>query len=385
MPVPPVATPARSSALDGLRGIAIVLVVLSHSWKVWPLEDRGSLGPLSALFNSGSVAVSVLFVISGFLVTRALLRARQEFGILGPLHWFVKRFLRISLQLWLLLFAVWLMARYDSTDPSPEAVTRTSLVEAATYTWNTYVRDHALEARSDIGAVYFLAIDLQFFAAFLLVVLVLARWPRVLTGVLAVAVVMATAWRWQVMEASGWFVATLTTTSRMDALLWGCLVAMVASGFAAVRPQATPLLGAGLLLVLAAVGSTAFYGIEWYFGVQGVVAAGATAVLVWADHQERLRTSMADELLSAAPLAALGAASLTIFLWHIPIFEAVARHLPAAHPLIRSLVALGILAVVVVIVERLVARPLQRLARRLTPRRPAQEALAAVETPLSPA
>ena len=30
-------------------------------------------------------------------------------------------------------------------------------------------------------------------------------------------------------------------------------------------------------------------------------------MLVWADHQERLRTSMADELLSAAPLAALGA------------------------------------------------------------------------------
>lgn len=360
----------HSTVLDGVRGLAILLVVLSHSWKVWPEEARGHLGPLEALFNSGSVAVSMFFVITGFFVTRAFVSTHDAIGPVGPLAWFIRRLIRLTIQLWVLLAAVWLMARVDPTDTASEAVTRESLISAGTYTWNTYVGDNALEARSDIGALYFLSIDVQFLCAFLLVFVLLARVRRALTVGVLVLLVGSSVWRALDYAAYGWFHATLSTIDRMDSILWGVAAAMLAGRLTAVRDRPTAFLGAGTLLVLGCVGSTAFFGLEAYFTVVGPVIGFATALVVLADRTPRSDHGYSERLWTWLPLVALGRVSLTLFLWHIPVFEAVARHTPDWHAFPRMLVAVAILAVIVILVERLVARPVNRWARGLAPKVP---------------
>lgn len=377
-PVGPHAAPARarrSGVLDGVRGVAILLVVLSHSWKIWPQEERVHLGSLDALFESGSVAVSIFFVVTGFLVTRAFLSTHAAVGPVGPLAWFTRRLIRLTIQVWVLLVAVAVMARVDPTDTAPAGVTRESLLAAATYTWNTYVRDHTLLARSDIGALYFLSIDVQFLCGFLLAFVLLARARRVLTVGVLVLLVAASVWRALSYAHYGWFHATLSTVDRMDSILWGVAAALLVERLVAIRNRPTAYLGAATLLVVGCVVSTAFFGLEAYFTVVGPVIGLATALIVLADHADTRADGhdggYAERLWVWPPFVLLGRVSLTLFLWHIPVFEAVARHTTTWHAFPRTLVAVAILWVVVVAVERLVARPLSRVVRGLSPRIPA--------------
>ena len=57
----------RRPALDGLRGLAVLLVVASHSQWTDPR-------------SAGVVGVTLFFVLSGFLITRLLLEENDETG-----------------------------------------------------------------------------------------------------------------------------------------------------------------------------------------------------------------------------------------------------------------------------------------------------------------
>ena len=77
-------------ALDALRGIAVILVVVSHS--LW--SDPGSGGP---------VGVTLFFVLSGFLITRLLVEERETTGRLSLRDFWWRRAARLLPALALLL------------------------------------------------------------------------------------------------------------------------------------------------------------------------------------------------------------------------------------------------------------------------------------------
>jgi peptidoglycan/LPS O-acetylase OafA/YrhL len=88
--------------LDGLRALAISLVILFH----WFPEDG-----LPQAMALGSLGVTLFFVLSGFLITLILLKTRRsvsETGFLGSYAGFmVKRMLRIFPLYYFVLFFVW--------------------------------------------------------------------------------------------------------------------------------------------------------------------------------------------------------------------------------------------------------------------------------------
>ena len=110
-------TSGRNAPIDGMRGVAIILVVLFHSWIVWPAASRKLLGSFEFLFQAGNVAVSVFFVLSGFLVTERLLAGRERHVVWGPLAYLERRTLRIFLQMSVMLLAVLLLSRFDPPTP----------------------------------------------------------------------------------------------------------------------------------------------------------------------------------------------------------------------------------------------------------------------------
>ena len=89
----------RFLALDGLRGVAVLLVVLAHGTQAPGAQQR--LVPETLKF-SGWMGVVVFFVLSGFLITHLLLEERTRTGGISLSKFYVRRALRI----WPLYFAV---------------------------------------------------------------------------------------------------------------------------------------------------------------------------------------------------------------------------------------------------------------------------------------
>jgi peptidoglycan/LPS O-acetylase OafA/YrhL len=81
-------------ALDGLRGVAVLLVVLAHASQKRLLAENFKF--------SGELGVIVFFVLSGFLITHLLLEERTRTGQIS----LTKFYLRRTLRIWPLYFAV---------------------------------------------------------------------------------------------------------------------------------------------------------------------------------------------------------------------------------------------------------------------------------------
>ncbi|MBP8272440.1 MAG: acyltransferase family protein, partial [Sphaerotilus sp.] len=76
-PPPPAISPgplAHLPSLDGLRGIAVLLVLL-HNFDVLDLGGARALGPVlvKEFFYIGWIGVQLFFVLSGYLIARGLL------------------------------------------------------------------------------------------------------------------------------------------------------------------------------------------------------------------------------------------------------------------------------------------------------------------------
>ena len=70
----------RLALIDGLRGIAAMLVVLFHFCAVAHLADVPVLG---WLFAHGNFGVEVFFVISGFVIAYSVRNAQHTLPFLG--------------------------------------------------------------------------------------------------------------------------------------------------------------------------------------------------------------------------------------------------------------------------------------------------------------
>src|SRR5438067_1591908 len=86
----------RSPELDGLRGVAILLVVINHVLKgVAPHERPLIPGWTSAIPGGGYLGVQLFFVLSGFLITTILLSERARTGTISLRKFYVRRIRRL--------------------------------------------------------------------------------------------------------------------------------------------------------------------------------------------------------------------------------------------------------------------------------------------------
>jgi len=76
----------RIPSLDGLRAIAVSLVIACHFGNDFGVPD---------VFNLGDLGVRIFFVISGFLITGLLLKEIDRTGKIGLTSFYFRRTLRI--------------------------------------------------------------------------------------------------------------------------------------------------------------------------------------------------------------------------------------------------------------------------------------------------
>jgi peptidoglycan/LPS O-acetylase OafA/YrhL len=364
----------RIPALDGLRGVAVFVVVMLHLGMLrptWPLSFLAEGG----VFRGGFLGVDVFFVLSGFLITDLLLREQQQTGKVNfALFWRARAFrLLPPLALYLIAVIPYTMSSGYSVTGTPQAMVK-SVVGVLMFAtnWAGLAGPYFLE---ELGHLWSLAIEEQFYVLWPFVVLFvipLRRRPAFVASALFSVIVAVGVWRAIRFESDGWLTTYLRTDTRVDGLLVGALVASLhARG---IRVDRFPLLipGASVAAVLLLI--TALFGPDaeafWYYrGGFTLVALGTAlivAVLISEDVQQRRPRLV--RCLEWRPLRALGIVSYGLYLWHLAVFVAFRRLGAEWNGIVRAIAALAVTAAVVAASWYLVEVPVQRLRHRLDSR-----------------
>ena len=263
--------------LDGIRGLAILLVLAQHI----------NL-PSSTL--GGLVGVNLFFVLSGYLITSLLISEQDKSGRVDLRRFYERRVRRLIPALVAVLIATGvLMAIMGNLAGyiGPAAVSF------------FYVSDIAKAIGYDLGYVghtWSLAMEEQFY---LLWPALLIFAPRKWLAPLAIAGIVG-AIALQLLLVPDNVLAHFRPDVRADAILWGCLIALV--------PVAVPRWAAAASGIALFVVSFTFlwpYAIGLSSVLSAVFIAGAATLA---------------PVLSARPLVRIGQISYGMYLWHaIPV------------------------------------------------------------------
>ena len=279
-------------ALDGLRGIAVLLVIASH------------IGHL--LGGAGGVGVTVFFALSGFLITTLLLEELDDTGRISLKGFYQRRARRLlpALAAFLAVLGLLSVAFWFPLLAPGHALA------IVTYSTN-WVMIAQEEGLPRVNHLWSLAVEEQFYILWPLVLIAAARlgrraliWICVL-GSIGAAVERV--WLWEIdATASRIYYAT---DARADSLLAGCLLAVIMHA----RPEgrSRPVL-AGVLLVsllpLCATQGT----LRWMI-IPAMVPWVSAAVLFC------IAQGRGPRWLSTRCLVLCGRRSYALYLWH-PLF-----------------------------------------------------------------
>lgn len=349
--------PRRIEIFDGLRGIAIILVVLSHGWAIWPSERVLSSDPLDTVFRAGNFAVSIFFVVGAFVATQALLRRAQSPAGLHPAVDIVRRYVRLTGQVGFFLLVAVLVTVFDETDTNADKSTSTSVLRVLSYSWNWYVRAWSYEARPDFGHLWYLSVYLQALVFLTILVYLLRRRPAVLVATLAVLIVASWMWTAHVSGTESEIASLLRTSVRIDAPLAGALAAASLPYLRRLQPYAVWVLAVSTLALVPLLYATTH---ESYLGVSGrLTTVSLFLFVVGAALSARTPRAMTATL-GFAPLVFLGSRSLGLYIWHYPVFFFVPRHTLDWHWGWRTSFALALTFLCVLVSEWLVENRVQR-------------------------
>ena len=328
---------ARIPALDGLRGLAVVAVLLFHGGLSWA--------------TGGFLGVDVFFVLSGFLITSLLLAEQRSTGTIGLGGFWARRARRLLPALLLVIAAV--AAATSLFDPSSQVSLRADALAALGYVANwRFVAEGAdyfgrTAADSPLNHLWSLAIEEQFYLFWPLVVLAVARGRRAATwvGVAAATGAVASVAAMVLLHRSADDVSRVyygTDTRVHTVLIGAALAALLAprpiwAGAAAGWPGAAGLVApptaAGwprplrvLLAALAALAAVNLVagvalvdgGMEWLYEGGLPIFSVAAAVLIAA--AVLTPDGLVARALALEPLGSVGRLSYGLYLWHWPLY-----------------------------------------------------------------
>jgi peptidoglycan/LPS O-acetylase OafA/YrhL len=352
----------RVALYDGLRGIAIVLVVLSHGWQLWPVEWIDSHAAVRPFFRNGNAGVSIFLVAAGFLMYRSL-TARRPLSMMRGDTALVRRVARVGPSLWLFLLVVVVVTALDHTTKVWKADTAASVFHVATYTWNWYVQGNLVTSRPDFGHLWYLSVDMQAFVIMAGFLYMLRRRHVGLILALVGFYLLLLWWRFHVAHTENDFQVLVRTTVRMDPFVLGVLTAVVLPDLARLRVSARTLAwtATGSLLALIPI-------LYWTDRDVSYLRWGGT-VLEWdlAVFMAAIALGGGSAVVSAATgtrvAILLGLNSLLIYIWHYPVFMFVARHSHGWSWELRTIVGLTATAVVVLVFDLILERRVTRMMR----------------------
>lgn len=309
--LPPARLP-HLAALDGLRGLALLGVLLFHADGALP---------------GGYLGVDLFFVLSGYLITSLLLREHAASGRIDLYGFWVRRCRRLFPALLSLMPAIAIYGRFFAR-PEDLHTLRNEALASLGYVanWHAILGNRSywqlFAAPSPLEHTWSLSIEEQFYVVWPLLAawLLRRRGPRALSWlslVLSAASMAAMLFLYAPGETSR---AYLGTDTRMTAILAGAALAtLLPPGSRALAAHVRQLDVVG---ALAAVGLS----VAWCtlpgthpFLYQGGFWLTEAAVLVLIACAVAGKESRVARVLSVRPLTWLGTISYGVYLWHWPV------------------------------------------------------------------
>lgn len=281
-------------ALDGLRGLAVLIVVVFHAWP--------------QILPGGWIGVSVFFTLSGFLITRILLGEHELTRASLAAFW--RRRARRLLPAALVTIASTMAAVVVVGGEVDE--TLNAAIAATLYVHNWWAAAagdgywEIFESPAPLAHMWSLAIEEQVYVVWPLLVLGLGARRALIAGA-AVVVVGYGLW-WDSADAY------YATPVRFAEVLAGAAVAVAVLRGPGLRVQTGAAVGS--LVVLALLVATLAEDDPWVSrGALLGVAAAAAVLVAWAVTDRRL----ADALFGGVVLGWFGRRSYAIYLFHWPL------------------------------------------------------------------
>jgi peptidoglycan/LPS O-acetylase OafA/YrhL len=352
----PTTIPSRQHlpALDGLRGTAILAVLLCHYSSLLPQSS-----PLPGILTFGWTGVDLFFVLSGFLITGILLDTKNSPHYFR--NFYARRILRIFplyfgfLTIILLLLLTLTFAPFKSLDPLRPAHNQdvhllwTLQPWLWTYTANFWLAVHRLwgDWIDIVAPLWSLSVEEQFYFVWPLIIFSFSH-RNLIRICLTISLAALLTRLILTSQGTNWFALYVMTPTRCDPLAAGSLLALLIrlpNGIPRARRLSRSIGPAAfLLLILIGPGFNPFnhpWLADFLYSLLAILFA---SLLFWSIDPASLR-GIPNRFYELPLLQTLGRYSYCIYLTHLPLMHLteflLGYHPPTTHWLPSlSLVAL---------------------------------------------
>ena len=332
--------PAHVVGLDGIRGVAVLLVFISHfHWILSPDPFLTKVTPwhfINRTFEAGFMGVDIFFVLSGFLITSLLMKDRSTNQKNLFRRFYRRRALRLLPALYALLLADFFVSRWENF---PGDIQWRTTWHAILFLNNWNIVNNFGEAQNDLGHLWSLGIEEQFYLIWPLTIWLLAKLkipskmmiPLILFASLVVMVHRTSLWN----DGTSWIILYIRTDTRLDSLLIGAMFAY------AYRHYQVP------SKILNSVATLSFLGLVYIKYVPDkspfIFEMGWTIIALLAGF---IILSVVEgvffvqKVFTWRPLTIIGKVSYGLYLWHMPIFLLFGRHVTSGSRPLRLLIGI---------------------------------------------
>jgi len=366
----------KLAALDGIRGLAVLTVMMSHFERFLP--NAAAVAPLKTLFAYGWSGVDLFFVLSGFLITGILMQTKTSLNYFRSFY--ARRVLRIFPIYYATLVVVFaviaIVPGIQNVPPADQRWTYFAYLENWIPLWTGAWPPNVL------GHFWSLAVEEQFYLVWPLCVLLLTQRGVLRAAVALSLVALALRCIW-VAHSGATPAVMLWTLPRMDSLLVGAIAAVFfARGQWKDGRMLTGICLTSLGAFAAGVVATAWgkepaasFGFVSTIGYT-LLAVGFGALVLGAAYGDG-RPGLVQRVFRERWLSLVGKYSYGMYVYHVPLLGicelVIYRHLPQA---LRDDPAFGLAYVafltvgtyaVAAISFRFVEAPILRLKRHFEP------------------